>query len=663
MPVPEQSLQGAVLTVQFLEGGSLRYCGPAGAVLAVQGKALVVDARTGLELLYLVSYGTERGVLITLDYRGHVAEQYELPAGVTAWGLVQGVDGGVYVGLYGPAALARFDTRERKFEIVHRPSGLQAGESVICDLAEGTDGRIYYGTYPDCSLWAFDPCSGKATGYGCLASAEMYLRYICALPDGHVLALVGCHRCRLLDVDPRSGLATCLTPEELALPSAWGPIAVRGRYAVHFWERSGHWFVRAYDWAAKSFVAEWPLPAEGRPVLLPGQGECLHIAMAGSDMHCVLEPGGHWECQQFVGPVLPAWPGMAVFQDREGWLVGAGSQEYFVLRPGSEKVEPRPIPASGAAIAPLALLCSAEDKLWGSYHLGQSIFHFDVAAGQAQKFGPVVSVGGEVYDLEEIDGRLYMASYTDAVLSVYDPQLPWLPGSEPGCNPLELGRIGHEQYRPLAGIARGVGGALVIGSMARYGIAGGAISLLDPAVGKLTVYVDPIPEQAVTAVDADEQLVYFGTSVHSNGARCSWTDRAFVGALDPDTGRVMERHPVQAEGVSALFWLRKGVVYFSAGGKLYRWEAGSEPQLALEPGRIGINGWCRAPGEAAIWLIINGTVASLDAESERLLVFSETARRVEAPIAVCTDGLIYCRQGVGIACFSPPAPMRRAARQ
>ena len=44
--------------------------------------------------------------------------------------------------------------------------------------------------------------------------------------------------------------------------------------------------------------------------------------------------------------------------------------------------------------------------------------------------------------------RLFIGSYTHAVLTVYDPARPWAPGTAPDSNPRDLGTMGEQQYRP-----------------------------------------------------------------------------------------------------------------------------------------------------------------------------------------------------------------------
>jgi hypothetical protein len=45
-------------------------------------------------------------------------------------------------------------------------------------------------------------------------------------------------------------------------------------------------------------------------------------------------------------------------------------------------------------------------------------------------------------------GKLFMGSYINNVVTVYDPTKPWAPSANPGSILLDLGPVGDEQYRP-----------------------------------------------------------------------------------------------------------------------------------------------------------------------------------------------------------------------
>ena len=67
--------------------------------------------------------------------------------------------------------------------------------------------------------------------------------------------------------------------------------------------------------------------------------------------------------------------------------------------------------------------------------------------------GKAAYASGEIYSMGSLDGKLYLCSYPEARLSVYDPKRPLRFGDKEDSNPRDLGPMGEEQYRPRAMIA------------------------------------------------------------------------------------------------------------------------------------------------------------------------------------------------------------------
>ncbi len=646
------------MRIRLESGGTLVDEGPAGRVLCVQGRALVQDRRLGRPALYMASYGTERGMLIVLDHRNGVADEYEFPEGLTAWSLLQGRDARVYIAGYGTGRLLGFDTINRRFApLAVAWDPVPGRESVLCDLTEASDGAIYLGTYPDCRLLRFLPGEDRIESVARLAEDEMYLRWVESLPDGRMACLVGCHRSRLLLVDPGTGATECLTPGWLQGPSNWGQPYRVGDHLVYTVRdpRTGSRALAVYDWSAGSFIECLPWEDANDPVVLgTGPTGSLLLGVRGGAVEEWLLPGG---ARQAVWPSLrlPDLPGTSASLDEEGRLVGQSSRDYWTADPVSGRVEVRPLPAQGAYIAALGLKALSNGDVWGSYHLGQSIFRVVGGGKTAESYGPVVEVGGEVYDLEERDGSLLMASYVEAVLSRFDPRAPWRPGTAMDANPREFARIGHDQYRPCAGIAWAPDGRLAIGTMARYGIAGGALSFYDPTTGALEVIRDPILGHAITALDGDGRHLCVGTSIHSNGVSCrgSW---AKVFLWNVFTNHIIAEEELLDEAtVSWVVLLPEARVLASAGGKLYLWDPRpGTVEVVCEPGRIGGNGCARGSG-GDIWMVLNGRLTRYDSTNGgELIQYDAAAGELSAPITVAPDGTVYARRRLGIASFRPP---------
>jgi len=89
---------------------------------------------------------------------------------------------------------------------------------------------------------------------------------------------------------------------------------------------------------------------------------------------------------------------------------------------------------------------------------------------------------GEAYSMQVLKGKIYLASYPEARLSVYDPKQPRRFGTGPTDNPRDLGRLDAIGFRPNALIATPEG-KLWMGSSPDYGLRGGTLAWYDPKTG------------------------------------------------------------------------------------------------------------------------------------------------------------------------------------
>jgi hypothetical protein len=83
--------------------------------------------------------------------------------------------------------------------------------------------------------------------------------------------------------------------------------------------------------------------------------------------------------------------------------------------------------------------------------------------------------------MENFEGKLAIASYPSARLSLYDPALPYRFGAGPGANPLDVGPIDDDMigYRPHFTVAL-PDGKLWIGAAPNYGLRSGTLTWFDP---------------------------------------------------------------------------------------------------------------------------------------------------------------------------------------
>lgn len=126
----------------------------------------------------------------------------------------------------------------------------------------------------------------------------------------------------------------------------------------------------------------------------------------------------------------------------------------------------------------------------GSTILPNEVFSY---TGDFEHLGHVGD--GEMYSVMMLDGTVWMAEYPSGALWAYDPDTDW----DLGTNPVSY-ELGTGHLRPLA-LEPGDRGAVWVGSVAGYGVPGGALAHVEQGV--VTNYREPFVETGVVAVAWD----------------------------------------------------------------------------------------------------------------------------------------------------------------
>jgi len=186
--------------------------------------------------------------------------------------------------------------------------------------------------------------------------------------------------------------------------------------------------------------------------------------------------------------------------DQDYFLYDLQEKRYLARSPMAEAVD-------GMRIQ--TLTGHSDGKLYGSTYINQHMFNFDPASDELSDMGKVIRVGGQVDSIHSgRDGKVYMGSYVRAHLSIYDPDLPWQPSTEAGGNPLELGEVGHGQYRTTA-TALGPDDRIWVGSIPSYNSGPtGALSCWDPRASEHKSWLDLAPGGNIGHVVTGERYLY-----------------------------------------------------------------------------------------------------------------------------------------------------------
>ncbi|MBU0714386.1 MAG: hypothetical protein KJ964_03385 [Verrucomicrobia bacterium] len=417
-------------------------------------------------------------------------------------------------------------------------------QTYIWNFCMGSDGMVYAGAYPGCPLLRYDPERHTLENLGRASDNRdnLYSIHVRTLPN-HIL--IAC------------GTAT-------------------DHFAV--WD-----------------IANARMRALGRSKL--GPGGLRATADIANDYLC-LRRGGEMEFYDprtlapiaqpaNFAPADPVDPLAARLSDGRQLVIRG--QEYFIRHDGHPDSPFREIPAPRPATGIMTIISDPDGNIWGSSAFGQTIFRYEPTTGAHWNSGAVCARGGEVYGMAFCHDRLFLAAYSGGDLVVYDPAKPW--DQRGNVNPRTIGDLGGKLVRPAAKSVVGPDGAIWSGWYAKYGVYGGGLSRVDPASLEIKSWYDPIPEQSVLCLTADERWLYFATSGWACGLPAKVEPFYFV-VWDPQGKIVWKKQyaaGVRLTSVAAAF----GTVLVGVGNEIHIFDP--ESRRFTGAVKVGVHCYCLLP--------------------------------------------------------------------
>lgn len=339
--------------------------------------------------------------------------------------------------------------------------GLKPGGVVQpVSVAEAPDGTVYVGCYGNCELFSYDVKQDRVQAHGRLDPVDQYL-YVACGGDGTVAGLVKMTRPHVVLFDPATGQQRAVGPAADVQAGTGRVNLMTGADGLLYLDtHEGVFRLRGLD-----AVPVPQLPAAAKGGLLPDGSSCRFL-------------DGHPEKAH-------AW------------------RTLEIRRPdGSQKVLRLDYEADGTGI--YIVRAGPDGLIYGSSILPMHFFTLDPASGRLRDYGACSTASGEAYSMDWLDGKLYLAVYTHALLCEYDPQRPYSFSSleerdgelrlrdgtwsadgnlgfafGPDDNPRQLGRLDAVAYRSRDMVA-GPAGKVWVVSMPDYGMWGGTLSWYDP---------------------------------------------------------------------------------------------------------------------------------------------------------------------------------------
>ena len=478
--------------------------------------AYVGPGKTGvLDTIYL-SFSQYNAPLFLLAVNPDTGQMRQLdgplPSEMGSWGFTIDHENRIYLGSHYNAHLLRFDPKTEKWEDLGRPAG--GKESFICALTTAPDGKIWGGTYPSAKLFSYDPKTGMTENFDQMDPDQFYC-YPTAGEDGLIYCAIQFEKIDIVVFDPKNKTRTSLILNENRKP--------------------------------------------GRVTLVKGKDGRVYCKLSSSDQWFRIEEGKRLvEIPPSGVPFVPkVLPDGRVFQSIENNLLRI---ENPVTK--ERKEIPLQYEAVGAYI--FVVGTGPDGKIYGSSMLPLRLFVYDPQNHSLANLGKASVATGEIYSLGSLDGKLYLCSYPEASLSVYDPSKPIRFGKDGDANPRDLGPMGAELYRPRAMIA-GPHGKVFIGGYPDYGLLGGAIGVYDPKKSEKRVYRHVIENQSIASLAYIEKsdLIAGGGSVRGGTGTHAVEKEAKLMLWDPkDEKKVFEIVPVpEAKTILSLAVTVEGLLY------------------------------------------------------------------------------------------------------
>lgn len=383
----------------------------------------------------------------------------------------------LYIGSAWDAHLHRFDPAhpERGVEDL---GSLGEGSTFPTGINEAPDGSLWIGTAPESRLIKYEPSSGEFTHFGRMHDDEVYL-YPLVGADYTVAALVRVVRPHIVMVDPTTG-----EHREVGLDIT--DPTDKSQFLRFFKGVDRRLYVSSHhgDFLLRDRTL---MPVKHLPEPMSG----IHAAGEHRYQATFTMPGG-WQAKLVNDRsgtprdllVTNVNPRIASRRLQMDWVGGGSNVHVIEEGPGN--------------------------MLYGSSYLPNHLYRSSLDGTISEDLGQHSIARGQAYSATTIGDKVYLASYPEARLSVYDTGRPIRFGTEAPDNPRDLGRFDEVGYRPNALISS-PDGKLWIGSGPDYGLIGGTLAWYDPATEESNSHRAIVPDMSPTSLlwldDLEQVLV------------------------------------------------------------------------------------------------------------------------------------------------------------
>lgn len=384
-----------------------------------------------------------------------------------------------------------WDARLHRFDANHPERGIEdlgryfPDEVDVCPLGitEDPAGRLWIGSYPGASLSSYDPATGRFAHFGKKDDTDNYL-YPLAGDDGSLAGIVKFGRQHLLLIDPKNGETREAGPSVTDASD-------RAQFLKFFKGTDRRLYLDSH--AGKFRIDGLNLTAVDE---LPAQMSGVHATYKHAYQAPAEMPGG--------------WT--AHFLD-DG-INGVGTPRHVLLANRDPLVPSRRLHLDwvGGGSNLHIIHPGPDGALYGSSYMPNRLYRAAPDSSDVADLGEHTFAGGEAYSMVTHDGKVWLGSYPESRLSVYDPAKPLHFGTGPNDNPRDLGRLDGIGFRPnvllttpslpvesstqagLPSEASAKEGRIWMASSPDYGLYGGPLAWFDPQTGEKKSHRVVVPD-------------------------------------------------------------------------------------------------------------------------------------------------------------------------
>ncbi|PZF84236.1 hypothetical protein C1I92_09325 [Jiangella anatolica] len=497
---------------------------------------------------------------------GAVRTELPMPGAWGGYHVAAAPNGHVYLGPLNSASASQLWEYDPVADTVELVATMPTGIMCFGITVSPYTGKVYCGLHSGAGVYEYDPATGAVR---LVVSARTYPKGLTVLDANRLVVAQGTDA-SVLVVDIATGATTEVLPSAYQHYSfAYNSVRIGDWVYVQLVTPDAK--IVRFDAATMTFAGE-----------VPGITGMGFAPQGGADPDDFYAIGGAGIIA-VDGDTLATTPtGVAptFVSAARMWPVTIGGQQWFTSvsssgllgrwNPATGEVWTHQLALPGNPTNITALVQGPDGDVYGGTYETNALFGYDPDTGNTTVYGNVApGRTGEILSMVTAGSKIFIGSYINNVVTVFDPAQPWNPGTSPTSNPRDLGPVGDNQYRPWD-MEIGPDGRVWVASSAAYGALRGALTAIDPVTYEVESFRGLAGDQHFFAVAAGADVLYAGTTRYGDDTDAGGDARLLT--VDPDDGAVLAS-VVPVPGATRILTLETaadGTLYGSADGTWFR---------------------------------------------------------------------------------------------